>query len=57
MASTEAIGLFSAQLVVMTVLGGSRHFRGPVAGAFAFPGGLAGTAARLASRWSRPVRA
>jgi len=57
MASTEAIGLFSAQLVVMTVLGGSRHFLGPVAGAFAFPGGLAGTAARLASRWSRPVRA
>jgi branched-chain amino acid transport system permease protein len=70
----------------MTVLGGSRHFLGPVAGAFAFfvledfslrlteyrglvvglllvafviafPGGLAGTASRLASRWSRPARA
>jgi len=50
MASTEAIACDE-------VLGGSRHFLGPVAGAFAFPGGLAGTAARLASRWSRPVRA
>jgi branched-chain amino acid transport system permease protein len=70
----------------MTVLGGSRHFLGPVAGAFAFlvredfslrlteyrglvlglllvavvfafPGGRAGTASPLTSRWSRPARA
>ena len=30
--------LLSAQLILMTVLGGSRHFLGPVIGAFAFGG-------------------
>jgi len=30
--------LFSAQLVLVTVLGGTRHFLGPVLGAFAFVG-------------------
>lgn len=30
--------LLSAQLILMTVLGGSRHFLGPVVGAFAFGG-------------------
>lgn len=28
--------LFSAQLVLVTVLGGTRHFLGPVVGAFTF---------------------
>ena len=77
--------LFSAHLVLATVLGGTRQFLGPVAGAigfavledislrlteyrglvlglllvavvFVFPG-IAGTATRLASGWSRPARA
>ena len=78
--------LFSAQLVLAIILGGTRQFLGPVAGAFGFavledlssrvteyrglvlglllvavvfvfPGGLAGAATRLASRWFRPARA
>lgn len=39
--------LFSAQLVLATVLGGSRHFLGPVLGAFAFVG-----LDEIASRWT-----
>jgi branched-chain amino acid transport system permease protein len=38
--------LFSAQLVLATVLGGARHFAGPIAGAFAFVG-----LDEIASRW------
>ena len=38
--------LFSAQLVLATVLGGTRHFLGPVLGAFAFVG-----LDEIASRW------
>ena len=39
--------LFSAQLVLATVLGGSRHFLGPILGAFAFVG-----LDEIASRWT-----
>lgn len=39
--------LFSAQLVLATVLGGTRHFLGPVLGAFAFVG-----LDEIASRWT-----
>ena len=39
--------LFSAHLILATVLGGSRHFLGPVLGAFAFIG-----LDELASRWA-----
>jgi branched-chain amino acid transport system permease protein len=39
--------LFSAQLVLATVLGGSRHFLGPVLGAFAFVG-----LDEVATRWT-----
>jgi branched-chain amino acid transport system permease protein len=39
--------LFSAQLVLATVLGGTQHFLGPVLGAFAFVG-----LDELASRWT-----
>ena len=39
--------LFSAQLVVATVLGGTRHFAGPILGAFAFVG-----LDEIASRWT-----
>ena len=39
--------LFSAQLVLATVLGGSRHFLGPIIGAFAFVG-----LDEIASRWT-----
>ena len=39
--------LFSAQLVLATVLGGARHFAGPIAGAFAFVG-----IDEIASRWT-----
>ena len=39
--------LFSAQLVLATVLGGTRHFLGPVLGAFAFVG-----LDEIASRWA-----
>lgn len=38
---------FSAQLVLATVLGGTRHFLGPVLGAFAFVG-----LDEIASRWT-----
>jgi branched-chain amino acid transport system permease protein len=39
--------LFSAQLVLATVLGGTRHFLGPVLGAFAFVG-----LDEIASQWT-----
>jgi branched-chain amino acid transport system permease protein len=39
--------LFSAQLILATVLGGTRHFLGPVLGAFAFVG-----LDEIASRWT-----
>jgi len=39
--------LFSAQLVLATVLGGTRHFLGPILGAFAFVG-----LDEIASRWT-----
>ena len=39
--------LFSAQLVLATVLGGTRHFLGPIVGAFAFVG-----LDEIASRWT-----
>jgi branched-chain amino acid transport system permease protein len=39
--------IFSAQLVLATVLGGTRHFLGPVLGAFAFVG-----LDEVASRWT-----
>jgi branched-chain amino acid transport system permease protein len=39
--------IFSAQLVLATVLGGTRHFLGPVVGAFAFAG-----LDEIASRWT-----
>ena len=39
--------LFSAQLVLATVLGGTRHFLGPVLGAFVFVG-----VDEIASRWA-----
>lgn len=39
--------LFSAQLVLATVLGGSRHFLGPIAGAVAFVG-----LDEVASQWT-----
>jgi branched-chain amino acid transport system permease protein len=39
--------LFSAQLVLATILGGNRHFLGPVLGAFAFVG-----LDEIASRWT-----
>jgi branched-chain amino acid transport system permease protein len=39
--------VFSAQLIVATVLGGSRHFLGPVVGAFLFVG-----LDEIASQWS-----
>ena len=39
--------LFSAQLVLATVLGGTRHFLGPVLGAFAFVG-----LDEVASQWA-----
>lgn len=39
--------IFSAQLVLATVLGGTRHFLGPVIGAFAFAG-----LDEVASRWT-----
>lgn len=39
--------LFSAQLVLATVLGGTRHFLGPVLGAFVFVG-----LDEIASRWT-----
>jgi branched-chain amino acid transport system permease protein len=39
--------LFSAQLVLATVLGGTQHFLGPVIGAFAFVG-----LDEIASRWA-----
>lgn len=39
--------LFSAQLVLATVLGGARHFAGPIAGAFTFVG-----LDEIASRWT-----
>jgi branched-chain amino acid transport system permease protein len=39
--------LFSAQLVLATVLGGARHFAGPIAGAFAFV-----ILDEIASRWT-----
>jgi branched-chain amino acid transport system permease protein len=39
--------LFSAQLVLAVILGGSRHFAGPILGAFAFVG-----LDEVASRWT-----
>jgi branched-chain amino acid transport system permease protein len=39
--------LFSAQLVLATVLGGTRHFMGPVVGAFVFVG-----LEEVASHWT-----